>query len=196
MAILSLDYTIQGQSPLLVNNPQCADPLNKYSKLKKPLTSKRQKTDQDHADIHDLDIRSKIYWDDELKIYIPTSWVLASICKWSHSVCKVAKAKVRAGVFPTESKAKLTYDKQNLVKEPSDVVKNEYFRFKMILPQGQVRIAKSFPIFHNWSFSGSLDFDDSVISKRDLIAVLTKSCKYGGFGDFRPTFGKGEFNEN
>lgn len=187
-----LNYTITGLLPLLINNPQCADPLNKYSKLKKPLTSKRSKTDDDLAELADLDIRSKIYWDDEIGIYIPSSWVLAAIAANSFSVCKVSKKSVRGGVFMNEHKLKLTYKNINKVKKPVDIIKNEIFRHKMILPQGQVRLAKVFPIFHDWSASGSISYDENVITDRDVKLIIEKACKYGGFGDFRPSFGRAE----
>ena len=188
MAIKQLDFKVTGFSPLLLNNPQCADPLNKYSKLKKPLTSKRSKTDEDHAEIADLEIRSKIYWDDG--IYVPSSWIQAAINKVCFSVSKVSKAAMRGGLFMSEAKMKLNYRNMSKVKEPSDIVKNNEFRHKMILPQGQVRLPKYFPIFHEWSFESSLEFDESITTERDLKLMLERACKYGGFGDFRPTFGR------
>jgi hypothetical protein len=186
----TLKYTITGELPLLLNNPQCVDPLNEYSKLKKPLTSKRVKTDDDHADLADLDIRAKIYWNDELGIYVPSTWVMAALGKVSHGICKVSKASIRGGIFMNEPKLKLVYEGMKTVKEPVDVVKNPIFRHKMLLPQGQVRLAKVFPIFHKWSFEGTLDYDESVTTGRDLKLMFEKAAHYNGFGDFRPTFGR------
>jgi len=190
MAISEMQFKIKGFAPLLLNNPQCADPLNKYTKLKKPITSKRSKTDEDHAELADLEIRSKIYWDDDLGIYIPSTWVQAAINKVSFSVSKVSKTAMRGCLFMNEPKIKLNYKNESMVRGPIDVVKNSEFRHKMILPQGQVRLAKYFPIFHDWSFESSLEFDESVTTGRDLKIMLERACKYGGFGDFRPTFGR------
>lgn len=186
----TLEFKINGIDPLLLNNPQCADPLNHFSKMKKPITSKRVKTDDDLAELADIDIRSKIYWDDEMGIYVPSTWVTASLGAVSFSTAKVSKKAIRSGVFMNSQKMKLNYRGINQVKSPKDVVKNHDFRHKMILPQGQVRLPKVFPIFHDWSFSGTLDFDESVTTERDLVLMFEKACKYGGFGDFRPTFGR------
>ena len=191
MSIKKLNFTVTGFAPLLLNNPQTADPLNHYSKLIKPITSKAsRKTDDDWAELHDLEIRSKIYWDDEIGIYIPGTWIIASIGGVSNSVAKIGKAKIRGGVFMNESKIKLNYKGISKVSDPLDIVKNSDFRHKMILPQGQVRLPKVFPIFHEWSFESSLEFDESVTTSRDLQLMMERAAHYAGYGDFRPTFGR------
>lgn len=40
----TLKFKVTGQAGLMFNNPQVVNPFNKYSKLLKPLTSKRAKT--------------------------------------------------------------------------------------------------------------------------------------------------------
>jgi hypothetical protein len=137
-----------------------------------------------------IDVESKIFFDNELKIYVPSQWVLASLTKNSHTLAKVAKAKIRGAVFTTSDKLKLTYENMSQVKEPLDIVENDAFITTLILPQQQIRLAKSFPIFHKWSFECGLEFDDTIIDKADLLRVLQYGAKYGGFGDLRPTYGR------
>ncbi len=183
MAMKTIQVKFNGISPLLQNNPQTVDVFNHYSKLKKPLTAKRTKTDEDVQNLRDIEVESKVFFDNEIGVYIPTRWVMAAIAK-------VAKAKVRGAVFTTTEKAKLTYDGMNLVKEKTDIVKNDKFVTTLILPQQQVRLAKSFPIFHKWSFEVGLEYDDIILDEAELISILEYSAKYGGFGDFRPTYGR------
>ena len=190
MAIQDIKVKFTGISPLLQNNPQTVDPFNHYAKLKKPLTSKRSKTDEDLYAIREIEVESKVFFDDEIGIYIPTRWVLASIAKNSHALARVSKAKIRGAVFTTHEKAKLIYDGMNLVKSKIDIVKNEKFVTTLILPQQQVRLAKNFPIFHKWSFEVELEYDDTIIDRSDMIRILEYGGKYGGFGDFRPTYGR------
>jgi hypothetical protein len=194
MAIQNLTVEIVGISPLLQNNPQTVDVFNKYSKLKKPLTSKRAKTDEDVLALRELETESKIYWDDDLKVYVPTRWVMAAITKNSYKLTKISKDAIRGGVFLIGDKAKLSYDGMKTVKRITDISRNEKFTRLLILPQGQVRLAKSFPVFHDWSFTVSLEYDDTVVDERSLIQILEHSAKYGGFGDFRPSYGRGVVN--
>lgn len=190
MAIKNLTVKFNGIAPLLQNNPQTVDVFNKYARLKKPLTAKRSKTDEDIQKIRNIDVESKLFFDEELGIYVPTRWVMAAIAKNSHAIAKIAKAKIRGAVFVTEEKAKLTFDGMKKVKTKKDIVKNDKFVTTLILPQQQVRLAKSFPIFHKWSFSVGLEYDDLILDEAELISILEYSAKYGGFGDFRPTYGR------
>ena len=49
---------------------------------------------------------------------------------------------------------------------------------------------KAVPIFHNWSFSTEIEYDDKIIDPHSIQSVIERASKYGGFGDFRPTFGR------
>jgi len=186
----SLKFTLKGIDSLLINNPQKSDPLNKYAKEMKQFTSKRKKTDEDIVAMREIELRSKIYWDDELKIYIPSTWIVAAIAGISWTKGKIKKSDIRSSVFPTKPKIKLSYDGMEKVSTPVDIVKNSDFHNVVSLKQGQVRVVKAAPIFNNWSAEIELDYDDSVINLSELKTLLEHSACYGGFGDFRPTHGR------
>ena len=192
MPIRSLTVTFTGVSPLLQNNPQTVDRFNKYSRAMAVINAKKTKrTDDDYLELRNIEIRSKIYWDDTIKgIYVPSAWVSAAIAKNSFKVCKVSKDGVRGSVFTTTEKLPLIYRDMAKVKGPEDIVRNEAFRLMMTLKQGPVRVCKAVPIFHEWSFVCGLEFDDKEIDPSGLDRTLQHAAKYGGFGDFRPTFGR------
>lgn len=191
MAIKEISYTINGIAPLLLNNPQTVDIFNKYAKKIKVLTAKgKQRTDEDYLEIRNLEMRSKIYWDSELHIYVPSRWMAAALAKVSFKQAKISKAEFRGGVFMKGDKYKLHYRGERAVKGREDVEMNEDFRQIMLLPQGQIRVAKAVPIFHDWSFSGELEYDDKVVDPDTLERLIVQAAHYGGFGDFRPTFGR------
>ena len=190
MAIQQARITVTGIGPLLQNNPQTVDPFNRYSKMKKPLTSKKAKTEEDLIELGNLDTESKLFFDAKIGVYVPTKWLTEQIVTSAFGIIKVGKDKMRGGIFATEDKAKLTYEGMNKVKAISDVVYDPQFRHRMILPQQNIRIAKDFPIFNNWSFSTVLEFDDTVVDLTGLTSIVKRSAMYVGFGDFRPTFGR------
>lgn len=190
MTIQAARITVKGMNYLLQNNPQTADPFNKYAKAKKAITAKRIKTDDDLIELGNLETESKIYFDDELGVYVPTRWLTEAICTGAHSVIKVGRDKMRGGIFATEEKAKLTYDGQEKVKTIADVVLNPKFRHRAMLPQGKVRVAKDFPISKNWGFSTVIEYDDTVVDFGGLTRIVQRTAQYVGFGDFRPTFGR------
>jgi len=188
MKSITVIYT--GIDTLLQNNPQMSDPLNKYSKEMKTISGKRKKTDDDIVAMREIELRAKMYWDEGMGVYIPSSWVTASIQGVSWSRAKIKKADIRAAVFVTEPKLKLTYDGMDTVKAPLDIVKNERFHRVMSLKQGQVRVVKAAPQFSKWSFEAEIEFDPEIINEAELKALIEYGAAYGGFGDFRPTFGR------
>ena len=191
MAIQQARISVIGISPLLQNNPQTVDPFNHYAKSKKAITNKRTaKTDDDLLELGNLETESKLYFDDEIGVYIPATWITEAIICTGFSVAKIGRAKMRGGLFATEPKIKLKYRGMNKVKTITDVVMNSEFRHRMLLKQGQVRVPKDAPIFHDWSFETAVEFDDTVVDMGSLRRIVERSAKYGGFGDFRPTFGR------
>lgn len=191
MAIQQARIVVTGISPLLQNNPQTVDPFNHYAKAKKAITNKRTaKTDDDLLELGNLETESKLYFDEEIGVYIPATWITEAIICTGFSVAKIGRAKMRGGLFATEPKIKLKYRGMNKVKTITDVVMNSEFRHRMLLKQGQVRVPKDAPIFHDWSFETAVEFDDTVVDMGSLRRIVERSAKYGGFGDFRPTFGR------
>jgi len=191
MAIQSAKVKVSGMDYLLQNNPQTVDPFNAFSRAKKKITDKgRRKTDDDLIELGNIETESKLYFDADIGVYVPTRWLTEAICTGAFVTVKIGKAKMRGGVFATELKAKLNYDGMAKVKTVADVVLNPAFRHRAMLPQGQVRVAKDFPIFKKWGFETAIEFDDTVIDFDGLKRIIERTAKYTGFGDFRPTFGR------
>ena len=193
MSIRTLSVKFTGIGPLLLNNPQTVDRFNKFAKRMAEINAKKtRRTDEDYHELGDIEVRSKVYWSKDQGVFIPSRWLMAALCKVSNKVAKIPKADIRASVFPVQDSVSLTYAGQERVKGIEDIVKSSEFRHMMLLPQGQVRIAKHGPIFHKWSFSFDLEFDDTVLDKTDMTRILVHAAQRGGFGDFRPTFGRAE----
>ena len=186
----SLSYKIVGMDTILLNNPQTVDPFNHFSKDKSALTSKRKKTDEDLKKIRDIEVQAKLYFDEELGVYVPATWITSAIAGNSWAQAKIRKAEIRSAVFPSQTKMKLHFDGDDRVKSLKDVSRNPEFVRTMLLKQGQVRIAKCAPEFKNWWFEGELDYDPKIIDRSSLVDLLRYAASYGGFGDFRPTYGR------
>lgn len=191
MAIRYLKVAIAGVSPLLMNNPQTVDPFNKFTRAKKAITAKRTaKTDDDLIELGNLETESKLYFDDKLGVYVPATWLTEAIICTGFGVAKIGRQKMRGGIFATQPKITLNYRSKAKVKTVADVVGNPEFRHRMLLKQGQVRVPKDAPIFHDWSFATDLEYDDKIVDNSTLRRIVEHAALYGGFGDFRPTFGR------
>lgn len=191
MAIRYLKVAVTGVSPLLMNNPQTVDPFNKFTRAKKAITAKRTaKTDDDLIELGNLETESKLYFDDELGVYVPATWITEAIICTGFGVAKIGRQKMRGGIFATQPKIALSYRNKSKVKAVADVVGNPEFRHRMLLKQGQVRVPKDAPIFHDWGFATDLEYDDKIVDSSTLRRIVEHAALYGGFGDFRPTFGR------
>lgn len=190
MAMRQASVTITGVRPLLQNNPQTVDRFNEYARRMAAINAKKtRRTDDDYLELRDIEMRSKIFFDDE-GVYVPTNWVAEAVACSAFKVAKLSRDSIRGAMFMIDSKSRLQYRGMEKVRAPEDIVKNPAFRHMMTLPQGQVRVVKAFPIFHEWSFQAGIEFDDKIIDPDSITRILEHTSRYGGFGDFRPTFGR------
>lgn len=191
MAMRQAQIKVTGINPLLQNNPQTVDRFNGYTKRMAAINAKKtRRTDDDYHELQDIEVRAKLYFDDKVGVYIPAAWVSSAIAATAFKVAKISKADIRGALFTTDDKIKLHYRDSNKVKTPDDIVGNGDFRISLTLRQGQVRVVKAAPIFHNWSFETVVEYDDKIIDPDSLTRIVEHMAKYGGFGDFRPTFGR------
>lgn len=191
MAMRTAKINVTGIGTLLLNNPQTVDRFNKYARRMAAINAKKaRRTDDDFLELRELEIRSKLYFDDDLGVYVPGSWMMESLAVNGFRVAKLSREVVRGSLFVAEPKLKLTYANMSKVKKIEDIVMNPEFHWLANLPQKQVRVMKAFPKFQEWSFSATIEFDDKMIDPGSLTAVAQHAAKYGGFGDFRPTFGR------
>lgn len=193
MPIRTANLSVTGVSPLLMNNPQTVDRFNRFAKRMAAINAKKtRRTDDDYLELRDLEMESKSYFDEEVGVYVPSSWVSEAIAAAAFRVAKISRADIRGAMFTTADKIPLTFRDQDKVKTIDDIVKNPVFRIVLNLPQGQTRLAKAFPIFHKWSFDTTLEFDDKIIDPDSLSRIVDHTARYGGFGDFRPKFGRAQ----
>lgn len=191
MTMRAAKLKVVGVSPLLMNNPQTVDRFNRFAKRMAAINAKKtRRTDDDYLELRDLEMESKSYFDEEIGVYVPSGWVAEAIACASFRVAKLSRADIRGAMFTTEDKIPLKFRDMDKIKNIVDIVKNPDFRHLMILPQGQTRLAKAFPIFHKWSFETMLEFDDKIIDPDSLSRIIDHTARYGGFGDFRPKFGR------
>lgn len=191
MAMRTAKINVTGIGTLLLNNPQTVDRFNRYARRMAAINAKKaRRTDDDFLELRELEIRSKLYFDDDLGVYVPGSWMMESLAVNGFRVAKLSREVVRGSLFVAEPKLKLTYANMSKVKKIEDIVMNPEFHWLANLPQKQVRVMKAFPKFQEWSFSATIEFDDKMIDPGSLTAVAQHAAKYGGFGDFRPTFGR------
>ncbi len=191
MSMRTAEITVTGVAPLLLNNPQMVDRFNHYAKRMASINAKKAKrTDDDYVELRELEMKAKLYFDKETGVYVPATGLSEAIATRAFRVAKISRDDIRSAFFSQSDKLKLHYRGDSKVKDAADVHSNPAFVHSMAIPQGKVRVVKAFPIFHEWRFASGVEFDDKIIDPDSLSRISAEAGKYGGFGDFRPTFGR------
>jgi len=190
----NLKCTIVGNNEIRINNPQSADPLNRYAKAMKEINSihHSKKTDADREKLESISMESKLYFNNDLGIWIPSTWVMAGIGGVSFSLSNIGKKVIREGVFMNQDRIKLNYTGMDKVKKIEDIVLNPEYKIVEFHKVGTAKIPKGTPKFDNWSFDIDLDFDEEVVTESQMKAIIKMMVTRKGFGDFRPTYGRGQ----
>lgn len=180
-----IKFQIEGTAPLLMKNGQTADPGNKWAKAVKKVASKRNKTDDDHAEIAHLEWLGALYTDDSNRVVIPANNLLGCVLKGGKQF-KLGP-KINAGVFETAEFTPLHYD------GPKDLAKlyeHGGFTDSRLVVIQRARIVRTRPIFREWSLTLELNVNTDVIDVADVVQAVTRAGEVIGIGDYRPRYGR------
>jgi len=186
MALQSIHVAIQGVSPLLMHNGQTADPLNRFSKQMKAVTSKRKKTEEDYAEISKIEWHAGLYVDKNGDLIIPSTLIEASIQDGAKK-SKLGKA-FKSAVFVNDD-AKLDIGTK---KKAADLWSDDQYRDTRGVRVGQSRVMRTRPVFNKWKCSFTVHFDDEQVNDADVVRAIEDAGSKAGLGDFRPRFGRFE----
>ena len=71
----TIKVKFEGTTALMLNNPQCINPMHPLSKALKAITSKRNKTDEDHMEIIHLQFLASPYLNKKGQYIIPSQMI-------------------------------------------------------------------------------------------------------------------------
>lgn len=183
MAWKTVQYKLQSSAPMLMHNGQTADPLNKFSKAIKQISSKRKKTDADLEEMAHLEFLAGLYIGEDGPI-VPAYVIDALVINAAKKLRDGPTAK--SGCF-CNGPAKLEYD------GPRDAEKlweDEDFHFSAIVRVQSARISRMRPIFNDWSCVITLNYEDTLLNVSRLDDWMHIAGTQVGVGDWRPQYGR------
>lgn len=178
-------FRIEGVAPLMMHNGQLADPTNGYVREIKKFTSKRKKTDDDHANIRELEWNGGLYLDGNDHPCIPADVLLGFVVNSSKKLKLGPKAK--AGIFETKPNYPLTYDGPKNVEK---LFKDSRFVDVRSAKVGMARVMRTRPRFDEWSLDFELLFDSEIIDASEIRDIIVIGGQQVGLCDYRPRFGR------
>ncbi len=183
MAWQTLKYRLTADAPLIMHNGQTADPTNKWAKLMKQISGKRNKTDADYEELARIEFMAGLYINDRGP-YIPPH-VIDSLIVNAAKKSKEGQI-AKSGVFCLVP-APLEYDGPRTAAE---LWADERFRFSAIVRISMARIARMRPRFEQWSAVITLNVEDTVVNPSRIDDWLRVAGQQIGIGDWRPQHGR------
>jgi len=186
-----------GLGVLITHNNQTANPLNKYAKAMKELTAKRKKTEQDHLNIARLEWEAGLYLEDGM-VKLPAR-VLESTM-WNGAKKSKNGIKWQSGCLVDEDFIELDYRGPKIKFEQNGQMPIEaldrYFdnlNHQQIVKVGTAKIVRTRPVFEQWSLTFTVNYDDEVINKSEILDAARNAGKLVGLCEMRPRFGRFDF---
>jgi hypothetical protein len=184
-----LQATLSGRN-LLCHNGQTADPLNRFSKAMKVISSKRKKVDADYDQMSRIEWTAGLYMSGGrfiLPDYVIESSVIGGAKKSKNGV------QAKCGIFFDED-APLTFDgcpegqiDQAVLDEMFD---SGDFVHKVGVKVGMSKVMRTRPIFRNWQAVVDFAYDPDVLDLRAIREILHDAGRLVGIGDWRPKYGR------
>ena len=185
MSYKEITFQIKGDAPLLMHNGQLADPINRFTKELKEITSIRKKTEEDYEAAAIREFMGSLYLGGDGKPCIPGDNIIATLLKGAAKFKLATKA--RPAVLPSADDFPLIYDGP---KDPEKLARTDKFVDRRGVKVGQSTVIRTRPRFDDWALDFALDVDTDLIEVRDILRSLVAAGQQVGLGDFRPRFGR------
>lgn len=185
----TIKVRIQGISPLLMHSAAGVDPLHPLNKQKKALTDKkRNKTDEDHAEVQRLDFILSLYHDGERPV-VPENNIVGMLVGGARRRSKGQD--VLSAVMISPDQVPLEYDGP---RDPEKLYHTDAFRD--VRPAGvkTSRVMRCRPRFNKWALTFDIHYDPKIISETTLRDAIDAAASIG-LCDYTPRFGRFEVTE-
>lgn len=184
-----MTFKVRGVAPLLMHNGRLSNPLNEYAKEMKRLSGKRNKTDDDYAEMARVEFLGGLYTDDSGHPVVPGELIEATLIAGAKK--KRSGPAAKAGVivdgnFPLQYKGPKTAEK---------LVENVNFHNCSPVKVQQNRVMRTRPQFDEWAVEFTVHYLPEQANKEDVKEWVEVAGRMCGFGDWRPRFGRFEIEE-
>jgi hypothetical protein len=184
MTYKTVQFQIEGVAPLLMHNGQLADPMNKFAKALKKVSSKKKKTDEDYEELARHEFMGGLYVNEEGHPVIPGEVLEATISSGAKNTKKgkVAKSAIIVdGNFPVIYEGPKTAEK---------LFEDDNFRHVCGVKVGQARVMRTRPKFNKWAVKFTVHYLPDVLDEREIATFVEDAGRIYGLCDGRPRFGR------
>jgi hypothetical protein len=180
----SMKVKIEGVAPLLMKNGHTADPLNTFAQQMKEITKLRNKTDEHHRRLSEIEWHGALYLNPDGQIVIPGE----NIERMLQEAAKKSRLgrEFTSGVICDGSWA-LKYDGPA---DPKALFKDKKFVDRRGAGVQKSRVMRTRPVFNVWSLAFEVQYLPQVVNEDSVRKAIATAGQIIGLGDYRPRFGR------
>jgi hypothetical protein len=193
----SIEMTIRGTSPLLLNSNKGVNPLHPLTKKMKILTKARNKTEEQDTEILHLKSLLGMYglnetfdgWENGVGPVVPSINIEATFRNAAKSIRKGSIAQQSSAIAIKPDYIPIDFDgKGKSVQELYDDPNRRYADFRIGRIKG-ASVTLNRPRFDNWSLTFTIYYDDTKFNRDEIINLFEIAGRDVGTCDFRAKFG-------
>lgn len=179
----TLKVTLTGTAPLIMHSDRAAIPGSDENRYLKELSGKRKKTEEDHVELAYREFFVGLYINDELGPYLPADNLLKALVEAGQ---KFKQGKIVKSAVIVDHDMSLKYDGP---RDAESLWEKKFYLQKTVVVQRN-RVARTRPMFTDWSVDADITFDEDMIDLADVKKLLSVAGSYIGLCDFRPKYGR------
>ena len=178
---------VEGTTPLMLNNPQCINPMHPLAKALKALTSKRSKTDEDQMEILHLRFLASPYLNNKGQYIIPSQMIAKSIEAGARE--NKLGAKFQRSVI-IQGDALLKFPENGCT--PEELYQNHNEKYVDVRAVGvmKAKVITARMIIPEWSFDTQLSFDETQLNDSEIWNAINAAGLRYGVGTYRACYGR------
>ena len=183
----SIKVKLTGLRPLIMHNGDMVDHRNPYVVAIKRITAKGTKnmTPSDHDERDRLEWEAGLYWSDAENGFVLPCDNVEKCLKDGAKKARLGK-KFDAAVLLSEAEVVIHHRRIGQNKE--QIYADPAFTLRKRVDLGIIRVRPMVPT--GWWLTCTVEFDESVVSKDQVIDACREAGSLVGLGDWRPKFGR------
>lgn len=171
---------------LVMHNGQTADPLNKYAKAMKAISSNRKKTDSDLEAMALIEYEAGLYLNGDAQVILPSRVFEAMIAEGAR---KSKDGKTALASTFVDNDAVISYEGGPLTVE--ELKASDRHRLSVPVRVGQSKVIRTRPIFHDVHADFLVSLQTELANASQLRRWIVDGLTQVGLGDWRPRYGRG-----
>jgi hypothetical protein len=175
-----------GTKSLILHSCRTANPMDEYTKKIKAITSKRNKTDDDHINMARLEYIAACYWNENAGFHIPGVNIEACIVTGAKSSKNGKKATLGLRVPEEYVPLNINYNAKTPEELFEKYPETKDVRFVTV---NRSKILRCRPRLDRWSLSFNVELDEKEMTIDEFKDALGYAGTRACLGDCRPRYG-------